>query len=175
MVEFLSSWAGSITISVIMATILEMILPEGKNQKYIKTIIGIYILFVIISPIITKISNTKINIENILREYKPLELEVSNINTKENIKEIYVSNLKTDITCKLEQMGYNILNIKLELENSYEKIKEISINVKRKEDGIIKKIEIGKVKGKLTSSEISEIKEFLSKTYEVQEKKITVN
>ena len=59
MISSISSWAEQIIITVIIATILEMILPKGNSKKYIKTVIGIYILYTIISPIITYISRRR--------------------------------------------------------------------------------------------------------------------
>ncbi len=59
MISSISSWAEQIIIAVIIATILEMILPKGNSKKYIKTVIGIYILYTIISPIITYISRRR--------------------------------------------------------------------------------------------------------------------
>ena len=52
MISFMSSWAEQIVLAVIVATIIEMILPQNKNKKYIQMVIGIYVLFNIISPII---------------------------------------------------------------------------------------------------------------------------
>ena len=52
MIQFLSSWAEQIVLAVIIATIIELILPQNKNKKYIQMVIGIYVLFNIISPII---------------------------------------------------------------------------------------------------------------------------
>lgn len=176
MVEFLSSWAGNITVSVIIATIIEMILPEGKNRKYIKTVIGVYILFVILSPIITKISGQEIDMQNIFEGYETTAIETSSLDTEESIKEIYLSNLKTDITSKLKQRGYEVLQIQVEIEENYEKINKIIVSLKKAENSTIKKVEIGKQEAeKLTTSEIKEIKEYLSTTYDVQEKNITVN
>ena len=54
MIQFLSSWAEQIVLAVIIATIIELILPQNRNKKYIQMVIGIYILFNIISPIIKK-------------------------------------------------------------------------------------------------------------------------
>ena len=176
MVEFLSSWAGNITVSVIIATIIEMILPEGKNRKYIKTVIGVYILFIILSPIITKISGQEIDMQNIFEGYETTAIEASSLNTEESIKEIYLNNLKTDITSKLKQRGYEVLQIQVEIEENYEKINKIIVSLKKAENSTIKKVEIGKQEAeKLTTSEIKEIKEYLSTTYDVQEKNITVN
>ena len=36
MIEFLSSWAEQIVLAVIIATIIELILPNNKTKKYIK-------------------------------------------------------------------------------------------------------------------------------------------
>ena len=35
MIEFISSWAEQIVLAVIVATIIELILPKNKNKKYI--------------------------------------------------------------------------------------------------------------------------------------------
>ena len=52
MISFISSWAEQIVLAVIVATIIELILPKNKNKKYIQMVIGVYVLFNIISPII---------------------------------------------------------------------------------------------------------------------------
>ena len=36
MIEWVTSWAQGIIIAVIVATIIEMILPDGNCKKYIK-------------------------------------------------------------------------------------------------------------------------------------------
>ena len=52
MIEFLSKWIEGIAIAVIIASIFEMILPNGNIKKYVKVILGIYIVFSIISPFV---------------------------------------------------------------------------------------------------------------------------
>ena len=39
--EFISSWVQGIIVAVVIATIIEMILPEGNSKKYIKIVIGV--------------------------------------------------------------------------------------------------------------------------------------
>ena len=65
MISNISKWAGSIVIAVIIVTILEMLLPDGKNKKYIKTVMGVYILFTVISPIVKGVSRNNIDIESL--------------------------------------------------------------------------------------------------------------
>jgi len=54
MIDIISDWAGALIVSLIIVTILEMLLPDNKIKKYVKTVIGIYIVFCIISPFINE-------------------------------------------------------------------------------------------------------------------------
>ena len=66
MVEWISNWAESIIVAVIIATIIEMILPEGNSKKYIKVVIGVYVLFTIIIPVINKFTGEDVQVSDIL-------------------------------------------------------------------------------------------------------------
>ena len=66
MVEWISNWAESIIVAVIIATIIEMILPEGNSKKYIKVVIGVYVLFTIITPVINKFTGEDVQVSDIL-------------------------------------------------------------------------------------------------------------
>lgn len=136
MISFLNSWVGGIALSIIIASIIEMILPESKNKKYIKTVIGVYIIYVIVSPIISKVAGKEIEVNaKVYEEY----LQTSNTiyqNTIENqntktIEDIYTENLKQDIKQKLKQKGYVVNNIAVEIETK-----------NQKEYGLVKKIEL---------------------------------
>ena len=52
MIIKIRQWCEGIIIAVIISIIIEMIIPEGKNKKYIKVIIGVYIMFVSLTPIL---------------------------------------------------------------------------------------------------------------------------
>ena len=54
MISAISKWSQSIIIAIVIGSIITMILPEGKNKKYIKMIIGVYILFTILTPVLGK-------------------------------------------------------------------------------------------------------------------------
>ena len=144
MIGFLSTWAEQIIVAVIIASIIEMILPSGNNKKYIKAVIGVYILFTIISPILGKITN--IDLDNIDYEkyFKDLDTSqtVSQSLTKNNdksIEEIYENNIKQDMKAKLKEQGYIVenidLNIEFKNESNYGKITSIFLSVyKQKEE-----------------------------------------
>lgn len=146
MIEWISRWAEQIVVAVIIATVIEMILPNGNNKKYVKVVIGVYILFTIISPIITKISGKNLidlefDYQNYLENtdtYQAMSQNLSNNNDK-NIEQIYIQNLRNDIKNKLLEKGYNAktieININLEDTKEYGKINNIYLQVvKSKEE-----------------------------------------
>ena len=147
--KWISSWAGQIIVAVIIATIIEMILPNGNNKKYIKTVIGVYVLFTIISPVVTNVLGKDFSLDTFSYEdyfrqsdsYTQLSEDFSN-STNSNIENAYVINLEQDIKNKLKQKGYLVSNIKLEIEfqdeEKYGTIKNVQMNIQnieKKEEG----------------------------------------
>lgn len=59
MVNWISSWLQGIIVAVIIGTIIEMLLPKSSISKFIKVVIGLYILFSIITPVVNKFSKIK--------------------------------------------------------------------------------------------------------------------
>ncbi|MEE0768344.1 MAG: stage III sporulation protein AF [Clostridia bacterium] len=139
MIEWITNWAQGIIIAVIIATIIEMILPNGSCKKYIKVVIGVYILFSIISPVISKITGKGFNIsEELNLEEFYTEVDSKAIynsldkNNSNNIMDIYVSNLKSDIISKLKNKGYETTSCEIEIkdEETYE-IKSLKLTLKK--------------------------------------------
>ena len=125
MIKFINSWAQEIIVAVVIATIIEIIIPEGKNKKYIKTVIGIYILFVIVSPLISKFGKSNIKFNSIV-EYSEKELNKYNINkleinTNAYIENTYEDKIKEEIDNSLKEKGYTMINIDIEIEIKDEK------------------------------------------------------
>ena len=52
MISFLKRWTSEIVVAVIIVSIFELILPNGNLKKYIKVVLGIYIVFCMISPFV---------------------------------------------------------------------------------------------------------------------------
>lgn len=195
MINQISNWAGGIVTSVIIITILEMLIPECKNKKYIKTVLGIYLLFTIISPIAKAITGEEINLKNIIQidEFKNNNTNIHAIETNASIEKIYETNLKEDIMNKLAQKGYetNKIELKIELEdkNNYGRINHIYVQIREKENGTskqtinqIEKINIEiennleniKERTSLSQIETQKIKTYISTIYNVAENIITI-
>ena len=168
MIEFLSSWAKSLGLAIVIVSILEMLLPNNKNKKYIRMIMGIYIIFNVISPFIK--NQDIFNIENIniekyaLNENKEIQENTEEINQtsmNKRIKKLYIEELEKDITKKIEDQGYKVTNCKVkanitEKENAM-KIQEIKINIEKNENAKENKQEEENVEDKLVT-EIQKIK-----------------
>lgn len=139
MIEWITSWAQGIIIAVIIATIIEMIVPNGNCKKYIKVVIGVYILFSIISPVISKITGKNFNLSeefNLDKFYEEADSKSIyndlNSNNSSNILDIYITNLKSDITAKLKNKGYEVTTCEIEIkdEETYE-IKSLELSLKK--------------------------------------------
>ncbi len=202
MITYISSWARQVIVSVVVAIILEMILsPNSKSTKYIKTVIGIYVVYTIIAPGLKLIGGKNLDFANIDYEnyltsseiYQNLESSVEKIETN-NFEETYKLNLKQDMENKLREKGYIVSNIKLEVnleENNeqYGRIENIELNISKKanEDNnenekneiAVNKIKIGEqtnstIKRQLTEEEEREIKMFMSEEYGINNKQISI-
>ena len=191
MVETINSWAQKIIIVVIICTIIEMILPEGKNKKYIKTVIGIYVVFTIISPIISKISNSNtLDLNKYFKTENNITIETSKpavVDTNEYIEEVYKEKLKTDIKTKIEAMNYSVKNIELEIETedeeTYGTILKLNLSISQqeqedKQNNIqVEKIVIGeeiKEEATISDKEKEKIKQYISSIYYVSENNVII-
>ena len=118
MINFLSSWAEQVILAVIIATILELILPNSKNKKYVQMVIGVYVLFNIISPIIKNKEKLEINADNvyIVRNNSTGLTQLKDSNINQSFKDYldYFIN-KTDFN---ENYSYFIV-VELEKGNDY--------------------------------------------------------
>lgn len=186
MLNWMNSWLRGIIIAVVISTIIEMIIPNGNIKKYIKTVIGVYIIFVIISPVITKITGKEINItkyiEAQMEKYKVEE--TVKIDTNVYIKQTYIENIKKDVIKELEAKGYKISNIQIEInedEVEYGKLKEIALTVMKNTKDIepieisINKSETTSKKNSITDEEKEEIRKFIETTYGIEQTNIIIN
>ena len=199
MIKFINSWAQGIILAVIIATIIEIILPEGKNKKYVKTVIGVYILFTIIYPLINKFTKTNINtlIDNTTKQMSTYQENNSlKIDTDKYIESTYKKKIEEDIRKRANEKNLNItsLNVYIETEdeNRYGMLNSLVMKVEKNETSKknndvnqIKEINISKnvqnneiIENKdktVTEKEINEFKEYINATYYLEKEKIHIN
>lgn len=160
MINFLSAWVKNLALALIIVSILEMILPNNKTKKYVKMIMGLYILFSIISPFIE--NSNKLNINNIdfnsyiekVQTTSSTSEELDQTSMDNRLNQIYKEELQKDITQKVEEKGYKVENCKV--------VAHIS-----DEDSGIEKITL-KINGKTEENEKKK-----EKTSEIENKIVT--
>lgn len=128
MIIKINIWLQSLIIAIAIVTIIELLLPEGNNKKYVKVICGIYILFIILNPI-TNLKN--LDVENILNFELEKNVEKSSIDTQ-NITQIYINAFEEEMKKYLIQIGFNIYKVKVKIDN--EDIEYVDIYVSQLDD-----------------------------------------
>lgn len=162
MINFLSSWAEQIVLAVIIATLFELILPKNKNKKYIQMLIGVYVLFNIISPILETeqvFSFDEYNIEdNVI-----LEEELNQTSMDERIEKIYLDELENTVITKFEKQGFKVKKCTIDAE----------LDCSKKNAGI--HLITVKLETTENSEQIDEIKKDIATEFEIEEDKININ
>ena len=136
MIEFLSSWAKSLGVIV---SILEMLLPNNKTKKYIRMVMGVYIVFNIISPFVK--SKEIFNVNDIdINAYKSTETssEVDQTSMNDRIEKLYKQELEKDIKNKINEKGYEVdkceVNVKIAENEEQTQITKIKLSIKKSEE-----------------------------------------
>lgn len=123
MINFLSLWVKNLSLALIVVSILEMLLPNNKTKKYIKMVMGLYILFSIIAPFVNNSNVLNFNIEDVYSDYSKeisstsatsMEGEVNQASMDDRLNKLYKEQLESDITQKVEEKGYDVRKCKVD-------------------------------------------------------------
>lgn len=201
MVNFLSSWTKSLCLALIVVSILEILLPNNKTKKYIKMIMGLYILFSIISPFIqnsNKFDLNGIDFNEYIENAEQTDAQIiDQTSMDKRLTEIYIQELEKDITQKIEEKGYMVNKCKVSAnisnDNQNSGIDKIILKLKKqveKKQSIEEKLvtEIQKIQqvdisvnnkddttSDLNKTDIEDIKKFLLEEYGVSEECLVIS
>ncbi|MDR0979210.1 MAG: stage III sporulation protein AF [Lachnospiraceae bacterium] len=194
MIEALKSWSQAIIIAIIIGTIIEMILPNNNNKKYVTTVIGVFIVFTIISPIVSSITGKTIDISPYIdiSQYNSSQTYNANViaESDKNVEKLYLSNIKQNIQISIEEQNYKVNSLDVSVntkEEGYGEIVNINADVSEKESSKnstiepVNKVKIGVGEKKndeeeqVSQEKIEELKTYISENYGVDIKKIHIN
>lgn len=164
MISFLSSWAEQIVLAVIIATIIEMVLPENKNKKYIQMVIGIYVLFNVISPVIKnkeEFSIEKFDIEKYTSK-QTQESVIDQTSMDKRLEKIYLDELEDKVKLKFENEEIDVIKCKIEAE----------LDTTKKNAGI--HLITLKLEGSKEEKKVENIKKELATEFEISDDKIQI-
>ncbi len=162
MISFMSSWAEQIILAIIIVTVIELILPQNKNKKYIQMVLGIYVLFNIISPIIKNKDSFSIEKYNIENYQTQTQYEVDQSSMDKKLEKIYLEELENTVISKFQEKGFEVSKCEI----------DAILDTTKKNAGI-HSITV-KVKNSNNDEDFSEIKEEIATEFEIEVDKINI-
>ena len=173
MINFMSTWVKNLSLALVVISILEMLLPNNKTKKYVKVIMGLYVLFSIISPFID--NQDKINLSQFnsyvetSEDVVQTDSQIDQSSMDKRLNEIYEQELQKDIERKIKNKGYEVESCRIDAHISQEDtgIEKIIIKIAKKigeeekedtlEDRMVSEIQkIQKVEVKVSENEDEE-------------------
>ena len=149
MMNFIKVWCEEIIVSVIIAVIIEMFIPQGNIKKYVRVVVGIYIIFVILNPIVSNLDEINVDEWFVTEQYSNT-IAVSNF---EEMSNVYARAIETQIE---KDFSY-VSEARVILSEELEEIERIEITLLQ---------EIASLK---------ELKENLTRNYGITEDKICIS
>ena len=198
--DFLKEWVTNIILFILLATIIDMLLPNSSMQKYTKMVTGLLLIAIILTPILKLISKDFETTLSAIPSYQApgeknmknsIELKKKEIQASQHayILEEMAVQLKKDVKEELmNQYGLEIDKIDLAVNDKSgkafpENLQKVTVLLKQPENGVetveaIKQIEINTEKPlpvKESTKEIEKIASFLSKKWNVTEATVEVS
>lgn len=198
--HYLTEFATSLIVFSLVATTLEMLIPNSNFKKYVQFVIGLILIVLIFSPIskllktdfsddvLKNISNFETaSLDTIASEVETQKNEIFEANKEYILSEFSTALMQTANEELVQKFNYSIVELQVELidENSevdYENINEINVRITTNESSEsvlpVKKVRIGEEVKEVTKQEtrdLREVQKFLIKTWELEDSDIAVN
>lgn len=154
MILEIKTWCEGIIVAIILCLIIESLIPEGNNKKYIKVVIGIYIMYVSLNPILNLLEYD-FDFKNMIGIQTKAE-EVFSVSDT-GIKDIYIMGIEQNIKEEVKSIGYEVEDIEVFVDLDYENIEKIELEIKRN-----------------NNMDFNEILEMISKNYSVNLENIII-
>jgi len=197
---FLIEWVTNIILFILLATVIDMLLPNSSMQKYTKMVTGLLLIAIILTPIFKLISKDFETALGSIPSYQApgeknmknsIDLKKKEIQAQQHayILEEMAVQLKKDVKEELmEQYGLEIAKIDLatneESDQAFpDNLQKVTVLLKQPENEVktveaIKQVEINTetpLPSKSSTEEAEKIAAFLSQKWNVTEKTVEVS
>lgn len=197
--DFIKEWITNIIIFILLATVLDMLLPNSSFQKYTKIVTGLILIAIILSPVMKLFTSDFETAIASMSQFNSFEDEKIKNSIEFQKKEIQASQhayiletmavqLKTAAEEELmEQQGMEIANIELGVNDQDqrpfpENLEYVIVHLKKAEDegetvAVVREVEIdtnAPLPSKQTSQNTDQISSLLSEKWNVPEKSIQI-
>ncbi len=171
-IQLISSWIVNIVVLFIIVSIAELIMPKGNMKRYIELVIGILIVFTIISPI-ARIFDYDFRPKHTIYDYtKEQEMKIKEgndfyISQDYQIRSLVIQKMKSEITNLVENEGdikIHDIDIGIDIRDEDHKINYINLVLGeevKNSDISIKKISKIKIDDEADRLNMAETDEYL--------------
>ncbi|OIJ16869.1 stage III sporulation protein AF [Anaerobacillus alkalilacustris] len=125
--QFLTEWISNIILLILLATILELLLPNSSLQRYVKMVVGLLLLVIILNPlftIFTREADSWVSSIGISNQFNEKNLEISIENKKKEIESAQLAYISEQVAVQLKRQ------VEEEMIDKFEKeIKSVSVNL----------------------------------------------
>ncbi|MGO1470842.1 MAG: stage III sporulation protein AF, partial [Tissierella sp.] len=97
--EFIYDWLKDIVVFFIIITLIELIMPKGKLKRYMNFIIGLILIFMVISPFL-KLFSIDFKLEDSrIDQYQKQEIYDIDFTKEqtERIEDLYIEKIDSEI------------------------------------------------------------------------------
>jgi stage III sporulation protein AF len=200
MMDFLKEWVTNIILFILLATVIDMLLPNSSIQKYTKMVTGLLLIAIILTPVLKLISEDFETTMSSIPSYQApgeknmknsIELKKKEIQASQHayILEEMAVQLKKDVKEELmNQYGLEIEKIDLAVNEESDKafpenLQKVTVLLKQPDSGTktveaIKQIDINTERplpSAGSTEETKKIASFLSQKWKVTEETVEVS
>ncbi|MED3725279.1 stage III sporulation protein AF [Priestia filamentosa] len=198
----LTEWVTNIILFILLATIIDLLLPSSSMQKYAKMVIGLLLMLIILTPVFsifkvnvdklfTAINSSSISQENSSKNLLDLKKKEIQASQDAYILEQMAVQLEEGVKEELvKEYGVEVSGVEIHMkdekgEKSFENISSISLSVQPKENkhtASVSEVEVVSIntsepikKEKTENDEkLKKVQSFLSKKWDMDKKQIIV-
>lgn len=197
--QVLTEWIGNIIILILVAVIMELLVPNTQLQKYVKMVIGLLLILLLLSPLLTIFSVDKEKIFDSITYKQTISEDFFENTMNKKKKEIQATqsayieeqmavHMKRQVEEELmERYELNIEHLQIQFETEkeqiYENIKNVHVvmnsGTKKTIQRVsrIEKVNIGEEAStkKSENQKEKEVKEFLANEWDISPEKLIID
>ncbi len=187
--NFIYSWIKDLVLLFIIISLVDLIMPKGSLRRYINFVIGLLIIFTVINPFI-KLTSLDFQLDReVFRNIDNAQSLDEDIVARqdEQIESLYKEKIANEIKTFVEdntEYSLSTLNVEInKAEDNFATIAYLNMiiqdeNVGTNDDNIrieVKPVILEANVKNHSEDDFSDIKELISKRYEIEEELISIN
>jgi stage III sporulation protein AF len=104
--QFLTEWISNIILLILLASVLELLLPNSSLQRYVKMVVGLLLLVIILTPLIsifTKDVDSWVSSIGLSNHLEEKNVQFSLENKKKEIQQVTLAYISEQVAVQLKR------------------------------------------------------------------------